>query len=121
MQKSNLGVRGEQCAAEYLRKMGFEILFQNFHTRFGEIDIIASNAQYIVFAEVKSRTPSAFGRPCEAVDRNKQAKLIKTALLFLSEYHTELQPRFDVLEILNEKDNVPRVCSHIENAFWVEE
>ena len=55
-----LGPWGEAAAAAYLRKKGFRIEAMNYRTRLGEIDIIASNRQYLVFCEVKLRKSADF-------------------------------------------------------------
>lgn len=63
----------------YLEKRGWHTAATNFRTRFGEIDIIAENAQYVIFAEVKTRKNARYGPACEAVTPAKQAKIIAAA------------------------------------------
>ena len=94
-----LGPWGEAAAAAYLRKKGFRIEAMNYRTRLGEIDIIAENREYLVFAEVKLRKSAYFGAAREFVDARKQEKLRATASMWLEEHETSLQPRFDVIEI----------------------
>ena len=94
-----LGPWGEALAAEYLRKKGCRIEAMNYRTRLGEIDIIAENREYLVFAEVKLRKSTYFGAAREFVDARKQEKLRATASMWLEEHETSLQPRFDVIEI----------------------
>ena len=94
-----LGPWGERCAAEYLRRRGFTLVACNYRCRFGEIDIIARNREYLTFVEVKLRKSTAFGQPGEFVDRRKQERLRAAAQMYLSENPTALQPRFDVVEI----------------------
>lgn len=112
------GLEGEERAAKYLKKQGYNIIVKNFQTRFGEIDIIAENKEYIVFVEVKARGENSIAEPREFVDLRKQRKIIKTAEIYLSENLTEKQPRFDVVEI--KKDKMKIHINHIENAFEVE-
>ncbi len=112
------GLDGEERAAKYLKKQGYEIVVRNFQSRFGEIDIIAENKEYIVFAEVKARSENSIAEPKEFVDLRKQRKIIKTAEIFLSENITEKQPRFDVVEVKKEKGRY--FINHILNAFEVE-
>ena len=97
--KTRLGPWGEEIAARCLELKGFEIVERNFRCRYGEIDIIAKNAEFLVFAEVKLRKSAKFGAAREFVDRRKQEKLSASAALWLEEHETELQPRFDVVEI----------------------
>lgn len=111
------GAWGEAVAAAYLRKKGYRIVKQNFSTRFGEIDLIVQDARYIVFVEVKTRKSDRFGAAREAVDLHKQRRLIATAEQWLQRNPTNLQPRFDVVEIYGEEDLPVRSIEHIENAF----
>ena len=97
--KPALGAWGEAIAAEALRSRGFTVVEQNYRSRYGEIDIIAENREYLVFAEVKLRKSTYFGAAREFVDARKQEKLRATASMWLEEHETSLQPRFDVIEI----------------------
>lgn len=114
------GKFGEDFTAKYLVKNGYKIVAKNFHSRFGEIDIIAQNKTTIAFVEVKTRTEGALYSPREAVDYFKQQKCIKTAQFYLVNNPSELQPRFDVSEILLLKDTKKpevKIHNYIENAF----
>ena len=100
MAKPNLlGPWGESQAAAYLRKKRYEILACNYRTRFGEIDLIAKTRRKVVFVEVKLRKSDSFGTAREFVGPQKQNRLRATAELWLQSNPTELQPRFDVIEI----------------------
>lgn len=112
------GLEGEEKAARYLKKQGYKIIAKNFQTRFGEIDIIAENKEYIIFVEVKARGENSIAQPKEFVDLRKQRKIIRTAEIYLAENPTEKQPRFDVVEI--KKENGKTNLNHIPNAFEVE-
>ena len=115
-----LGRWGEALAADHLRRAGYQIVAANWHSRFGEIDLIAADREYLCFVEVKLRKSAAFGGAGEFVDRRKQDKLRLTAEFYLSQHPTRLQPRFDVIEIYAPQGTgtkAPRV-RHIENAFF---
>lgn len=112
------GLEGEEKAAKFLKKQGYKITAKNFQSRFGEIDIIAENKEYIIFAEVKARSEKSIAEPKEFVDLRKQRKIITTAEIYLSENPTEKQPRFDVVEV--KKENGKTIVNHIINAFEVE-
>lgn len=120
MAKHNLdGAWGEALAAAYLRKKKYTIVAQGFRSRFGEIDLVAQNRQYLVFVEVKLRKSDSFAAAREYVDRRKQDKLRITASVYLSQYPTKLQPRFDVVEIYapqGRDTNQPEI-THMEGAF----
>ena len=100
-------------AARYLKKSGYKVIESRYHSAFGEIDLIAHNKRFIVFAEVKLRKNDDYGRACEAVTFSKQQKIIKTALQWLAHNECDLQPRFDVIEIYTDSKEI----NHIENAF----
>ena len=111
-----IGRRGESAAAEYLKKKKYRIVGLNYACRFGEIDVIAENRDYVVFVEVKQRKDAAFAEAKEFVTAAKQQRIISTAQLWLQSNPTEKQPRFDVIEIYGENGKINRI-NHIENAF----
>ena len=120
MGRNNLvGAWGESIAAEYLRKRNYKILARGYRSRFGEIDLIAQNRKYLVFVEVKLRKTSRFAMAREYVDARKQEKLRTTALMYLAEHPTALQPRFDVIEIYAPEGTmtVAPDIYHMEDAF----
>jgi len=83
MRRKSLGNLGENLALKYLRKnKGYRFLERNFHSKFGEIDLIFRDKKTIVFVEVKTRFSQSFGRPEEAVRFGKIASIIKTAQYF---------------------------------------
>ena len=114
-----LGSWGEEQAAIYLRKKKYKILAMNFRCRFGEIDLIASNRKYLVFVEVKLRKSDSFAAALEFVDRNKQDRLRTTAQLYLSQNPSNLQPRFDVIEVYAPEgvQTQKPIINHMEDAF----
>lgn len=120
MGKSNLlGAWGEQLAAEYLRKKRYKLLACNYKCRLGEIDLIVQNRTYLVFVEVKLRKVKQFGLGREFVGADKQERLRATALLWLQQNPSDLQPRFDVIEIYapeGMQTPSPEII-HLENAF----
>lgn len=113
------GALGEVLAARFLRDKGYTILSSNFRCRLGEIDIIAADKKYLVFAEVKTRREDARYLPREAVTLTKQRKLIQTAAMYLSRFPSDLQPRFDVVEVITAADGSMRVVelNHIIGAY----
>lgn len=116
MDKKEIGNMGENFAAEYYRKLGFEIKERNFLCRGGEVDIIAENGEYIIFVEVKTRSENAIYSPSEAVDLKKQKKLCLAAEKYLSENENEKQPQFDVFEVYLSGNRIYKI-RRIENAF----
>lgn len=118
-QSKLLGAWGEAVAAEYLRSKRYKLLAMGYTSRFGEIDIIAQNRKYLVFVEVKLRKSDTFAQAMEHVDRRKQDRIRVTASLYLSQNPTNLQPRFDVIEIYAPEGTatVHPEIRHMEDAF----
>lgn len=114
--KLTTGKYGEEKAAVYLKDLGYQILERNYSCRYGEVDIIASNDTYILFVEVKTRVANPLVSGVHSVTKNKQARLASTASIYLQLTETNLQPRFDVIEVEFSKDSF-KVTNHIENAF----
>lgn len=116
------GRKAEQLVADVLRKKGYIIAKMNYHSRYGEIDIIAENQKYVCFVEVKMRGENAIFTPAEAVDRRKQQKIILTAKSFMAKSNIpELQPRFDVAEVYrytDENGTKKFKLHYIKNAFY---
>lgn len=100
--RHEVGKTGEELAAKYLEQSNYKIIKQNFRSKQGEIDIIATdnNEGEIVFIEVKTRTSLKFGRPAEAVNKTKRQHILKTAKYFLySNNIKDKNIRFDTIEV----------------------
>lgn len=112
-----LGTNGEQIAVIFLKNKGYGILCCNW--RFGkkEVDIIAEWEDYIIFAEVKTRSNLRFGYPEEAVNAQKKNYLKAAAEYYFELYRPEKTLRFDIISILLEPRKKPEVL-HIEDAFY---
>ena len=120
MARSNLpGSWGEALAADYLRKKHYQIIAVGFHSRFGEIDLIAKDRKNLIFVEVKLRKNADFAAAREYVNRSKQDRIRATASVYLSRNPTNLQPRFDVVEIYAPEgmETKTPVIEHMEDAF----
>ena len=121
--KKDVGNFGEKVCARFLRKSGYKVIGRNVRMGHLEIDIIASNKEYIVFVEVKTRNTEKNNilRPAAAVDADKRTNLINFAYSFvksLPEKEKNKQPRIDVCEVLVSGDKKLKVCdiNYIENA-----
>ena len=110
------GQAGEQHIAKLLKRRGFRILEQNYHSRFGEIDIIAENRQYIVFVEVKTRKRDGLVAPFEAITPAKRRRLILTAETYLATHPVNVQPRFDAAAVYTEQGKIVGE-EYLENVF----
>ncbi|MEG1181050.1 MAG: YraN family protein [Oscillospiraceae bacterium] len=117
MNRGNTGAMGEQQAASNLEDCGYKIIARNYSCRFGEIDIIAQKGGYLVFCEVKTRGTNPLVAARESVDVRKQKRLKLAAQDYLANNQTDLQPRFDYIEVTAFSGKFS-VVNHIENAFW---
>ncbi|MBQ3548122.1 MAG: YraN family protein [Clostridia bacterium] len=120
MNIGEIGLQGEKRVAQFLRKRGFSVIKRNFQCRYGEIDIIAENNEYILFVEVKTRKANALVSGIAAVDSHKQSRLTLAAQDYISKTLCEKQPRFDVAEVtVYEKadDSLGYSLKYFENAF----
>lgn len=116
MTAKSFGDRGEEEAARYLEKRGCRILERQFRAKVGEIDIIAEKGGTLLFVEVKTRRPTRFGAPAEAVGRTKQQRIFRTAFLYVQKHGLEERAcRFDVIEVLVSGESY--AVQHYENAF----
>ena len=119
MQKKEIGESGEIYCANRLQEQGYIILKQNFHSRYGEIDIIARHKHSLVFIEVKTRTKETIDQAQLSITFSKQKKLTKTAMYFLKDFETTediLEYRFDVIIVIK-KEKKPIYMKHFVNAF----
>ena len=115
-ERQELGRLGETRAAEYLAGQGYKIREKNFRCREGEIDLIATKDDFLVFIEVKTRKAGSPVHPSLSVTPRKQQKVRQVGGIYCAAHpRLTLQPRFDVVsvEIGAGKDSV----EHIENAF----
>jgi len=100
------GVIAEKKALAYLLKQGLTLLHQNYYCRFGEVDLIMSDQDTLVFIEVRYRKNVDFGGALASINQTKQQKIIKTATHYLAQLTAEPYCRFDAIA-LDESDNTP--------------
>ncbi|TWT52304.1 hypothetical protein KOR42_29900 [Thalassoglobus neptunius] len=111
------GNHGERIAARFLKQKGYRILRRQARGPFGEIDLIAKDADTIIFVEVKTRKSSVRGHPSEAVTYQKQRQISRAALAWLKKNNLlEHRCRFDVIAILHAPGEQPQI-KHIIHAF----
>lgn len=124
-----IGRLGEDAAVEFLKQNGYTVIERNYRSGRNEIDIIATDKSYIVFVEVKARTYKSegympYGRPSDAVNRDKKQRTVAAATEYLKKHNSKgKQPRLDVIEVFLAPS--PRMSSakevtkinHIVNAF----
>lgn len=111
-----LGKEAEALAEQFLIQNGYTIRCRNWRRQTGELDIVAEEADVIVFVEVKARRSNQYGEPVESVDARKQRQIAKTALLYLAEHNlSNCNCRFDVVTV-EYRSRVPYLSLY-RNAF----
>ena len=95
----DLGRWAEQKARELLELENYQYVNQNYHSRYGEIDLIVRSGKELVFVEVKARSLGRYATACEVITRAQQRKIIKTAQFFLQKHpnYDDFDCRFDVI------------------------
>ena len=98
-QKHLLGQWAEQTALLFLQSQQYQYVNKNYHSRFGEIDLIVKRDNELVFVEVKARSAGSYAEACEVISYSQQRKIIKTAQFFLQRYpnYYNFDCRFDVI------------------------
>lgn len=105
MNKREVGASYEKIAEDFLGRNGVVISERNFRSRFGEIDLIGRDGNYLVFFEVKYRKTELCGTPGQAVTYNKQRNICRVADFYrMKKRIGDFEPmRFDVISIHNNK------------------
>jgi putative endonuclease len=99
-ERQQFGKIGEDRAVEELERRGYAILARRYRSRYGEIDIVATDGDTTVFVEVKARMTAECGTAAEAVTPLKQRRLASMAVEFLARHRLADRPcRFDVVAI----------------------
>ncbi|MBN2632227.1 MAG: YraN family protein [Bacteroidales bacterium] len=111
-----MGKKGEQMAAGHLQESGYKILKRNWKYGRHEVDIIAENKDFIVFAEVKTRTEELLLPVGEIVNRDKQKSIILCAEKYIEWFKVSKESRFDIITVIisGEESKI----DHIEDAFY---
>jgi len=112
-----LGLRGEQSAAWYLRRLGYRIVGRRVQLPSGELDLVALDGRTVVFVEVKTRESDQHGHASDAVTPAKQRRLTRLAVTYLKRHRLHDYPaRFDVVAVTWPPGEKPRI-EHFKNAF----
>jgi len=111
MSRRETGARGENIAVSYLEKKGYRIRDRNYRCRAGEVDIVAENAGYLVFVEVRTKKDISFGSPEESITAAKKKRMVAVAQTYI-DTHSGLPSnwRIDVVAIqLDDKGKVSQI------------
>jgi len=90
----------EQRACEYLVDNGFLIITQNFYSRFGEIDIVASKDGVLHFVEVKSGED--YEKAVQNITRTKLSRLIKTGSVYMKKNALDVEFEYDAIIVTSD-------------------
>ncbi len=113
----DIGNNGEDIAAAYLESKDWIVLDRNYFFEKAEVDIVATDRNYIVFVEVKTRSGTYFGRPEEYVTPEKEKNIKKAAEAWIYERKMETAVvRFDIISIVQKGNEAPEI-THFEDAF----
>ena len=112
--KIEIGREGENLAAEFLKKKGWEIVSRNYRHGKAEIDLIVKRNDWTIFVEVKTRTSSTYGEPEAFVNEFKARKIYDAAEEFIFSTDWQGHVRFDVIAI--KLGNPPQI-EHFEDAI----
>ncbi len=114
------GRRGEELAADHLRRLGFTILDRNVRTRYGEIDLVACDPLVLAFVEVKTTRAGTLA-PLERVGRGQRARLRRLALSWMigrpPGSFRRAQVRFDAIGVVLDRDGSLLALEHVEGAW----
>lgn len=115
--RKKLGAWGETLASEYLSKKGYNLLEKNYHSRFGEIDLIMKNGDLLVAVEVKTRKSSTFGIAEDSITRKKYQAIQSTMFVYF-ESHPDQGPEWQLDVLVIEADSAkPPSVIHYENIY----
>ena len=115
-----IGKAGEIIAENFLLQKGFEILYKNYRTRYGEIDLIGKKNCCFYFFEVKSRVNDDSVKPFESVNKKKIDRILKTAFYFLHRNEDLIDDDNDInIKIISITfgNSLSKVMSLIKDAY----
>lgn len=112
------GNRSERAGARFLKRQGYRILARNWSCSQGELDLVARDADCVVFVEIRSTGGEDIARPATSVDYNKQKRLTRLALAFLQAKRLlGCSARFDVLAVSWPENRAEPEMVHYKHAF----
>ncbi|MBI5022991.1 MAG: YraN family protein [Candidatus Magasanikbacteria bacterium] len=116
MDRRKLGQYGENIAAQFLERRGFSIVWRNFQTRWGEIDLVAEKDSRLHFVEVKTRSGVDYGAGEEAIGRFKQLRLLGAAKMYIAKFQpVEKFYQIDSINVLLNKAQKTAKFRYLEN------
>jgi len=118
-ERLELGKLGEALAYKRLKRLGYKKIIRNYRCPLGEMDLIATDGDTLVFIETKTRRGRSIGYAKEAVNARKKHQLSKVALFYMKSNNCcEAKARFDVIAV-SLLQGKPQI-EVIKNAFDLE-
>jgi putative endonuclease len=117
--RHQLGQRGEQLASEHFERLGYEVIARNHRTRFGELDLVLTDEETLVFCEVKTRRAGS-GAPWDSLGESKRGQVRSMAVAWLSEAKDRPRTsklRFDAVGVILDAQGALVSLDHLEGAF----
>jgi len=114
--KIELGQKGEQIAADYLQKRGYRILNRNYRVGHSDIDILATKGEYLIFAEVRTKSGDNNGMPEDTLTKKKLNRMKKTAEMYIVFNHYEGLARLDAVCIILDNSGTIMHLEHYKNV-----
>lgn len=117
LHRQHIGKIGEATACDYLLTQGYSLIQQNYHSKWGELDIICQKDKTIIFVEVKTKVGTLKGKPYEAITASKLSHLKRPIQYFLLDIkYKDFKYRLDVISIVLDTQNQVEELKHFENV-----
>lgn len=114
-----VGKIGEKMAIEHLKSKKYQIVSQNYRTRYGEIDLIAKKENKLVFVEVRTKRNEQFGSPEDTLNQKKLKKVWANAQAYIKIKKWPGPGQIDAVCLVLNKDNTLQRINHYENILIV--
>lgn len=118
-ERQELGKEGEDIALKFLKDKGYRLIARNYAVqRYGEIDLIMQDGNYLVFVEVRTKRNTIYGTPLETINYEKRRQIVKMARLYMirKKVDSNVFCRFDVVGIVLPKGGEPQI-EYYKDAF----
>jgi len=117
MTSTSVGKLGENIAREYLKNKGYNIIEQNYRTKYAEIDLVAKKDNILAFIEVRTKTGEQFGTPEETINMDKKRRLKMNSMAYVARKKWKGLYQIDAICIvLNPNQELERL-NHYKNIY----
>ncbi|MCK5199109.1 MAG: YraN family protein [Spirochaetales bacterium] len=114
--KIELGRKGEDIAADFLKDAGYRILKRNHMIGHSDIDILAKKDEFLIFVEVRTKSKSDRGMPEDTLTKKKLRRMKNTAELYIAFNHYDGLARLDAVCIVLDNSGNIRHLEHYEGV-----